>query len=113
MASDADDPEEHVEAAARAGAGEPQSSTTMRTPVQRVVDDGHEEQHVVDEHGRVGEPLADVVVAELADGDEVRQHEVDHDGDDDDDRGDALAQPGPHPATAAIECLGSHRSAPA
>src|SRR5450756_2771233 len=43
----------------------------------------------------------------LADGDVVREHEVHHDGDDDEHRGDSLAQPRPHAAAAAVQGLGS------
>ena len=51
--------------------------------------------------------FADVVEAELADGDVKREHQMHHDGDDDQHRGDALAQPGPHAAATAVQGLGT------
>ena len=58
----------------------------MRRPLSAVVDDGEQQQHVVDEHRAAGEPVGDVVERQLADADVVGQHQVDHDGHDDDAR---------------------------
>ena len=70
----------------------------MRRPFRAWKMTGREQDDVDGMSTAVGEPVADVVVVELADVDEVREDQVDRQADDEEDGGDALEQPGPHAA---------------